>query len=98
MMNHVLRYYIPTKMLDRIITPPNILRPLFRTSYHGGRTTVYDVNIYEYSGYANGVITPTVVIDDFLYYLDINSSYPNIMLEDLPNGEVKYVETATTIW
>lgn len=31
-------------------------------------------------------------IDDYLYYLDINSSYPSIMLQDLPNGEIEYMQ------
>ena len=85
--------------MDKILAAPNNLRPLLRTSYHGGRTAVYDVNIFEYSAiYANGIITPTVQIDDYLYYLDINSSYPNIMLEDLPNGEIEFVFTPLKVW
>lgn len=98
-MNHVLRYYITPEHMKAILTPPNHLRPLLRTTYHGGRTTVYDINIYQYTvKYNNNIITPTIELDDYLYYLDINSSYPSIMLWDLPNGHVAYEKTKKQVW
>lgn len=98
-LNHILPLYLPKykrkgeKLYNSL--PYSCLRD-FRASYHGGRTQVFNIKPHGDHRAAEEfymVHGCEVRESGRVYYLDINSSYPAIMMEDMPSGTPTFYPT-----